>query len=312
MRFSTCCRPLIIAIGLFLLIFNSWLNVATLVANSDLVVSNAVSAINANHNLTVTNTKVLLETLSKIPAIRDGDAEACMPLFKELIGEATYYLVLGVVETDGSISCSSLPFDENTNVSDRAYIQEAMSTGELSVGEYQIGKITREESLNFGFPVKNEEGEVLRVVIAALGLNHLAELTKSEPLPKDSTVLVLDRSGTVLANLGDGEVFVGYNIADTKLGEFILNTEKGLVENEDADDIKRFYAFAPLQGINGIKSGYIAVGIPKEYFFNSANKLLAVNLVASIAIVFLLLYMPMRVLIEQRQEINAVKKRKIS
>lgn len=299
MGLSTCCRPLIIAIGLFLFIFNSWLNIDILVANSELVVSNTVSAINAHHNLTVTNAEVLLETLSKIPAIRDGDAEVCTPILEELISGNTYYLTLGVVEKDGFISCSSLPFDKNINVSDRAYIQEAMSTGELSVGEYQIGKVTHEESLNFGFPVKSEEGDVLRVIVVALGLEQLAELTKSEPLPEDSTVLVLDNSATVLANLADGELFVGYNIAETKLGEFILSTEQGLVENEDGDGIKRFYAFAPLQVADGIKSGYVAVGIPKAYFFGNANKLLTVNLVASIIIFSLLLYMPTRLLIEQ-------------
>ena len=58
--------------------------------------------------------------------------------------------------------CSGLPVDGEL-FGDRAF-QQAVSTKDFAVGEYQIGRVTDKPALNCGYPIVDAGGTVVGVV----------------------------------------------------------------------------------------------------------------------------------------------------
>lgn len=269
-----------------MLVLNIINNYKILVDNTELVVSRTLDVLKTQHLLLLENAKSMLEILSYVPEVRSGQGSSCNEILASVGEKNANFSVLGVIELDGSISCSSLAYDKNINVSDRQYFQDAVQSGQLSVGEYQIGKVSQVESLNFGYPVKSSDGNVLRVIIVGINLNSLRAIYEKQNLPENTEVLVLDNNATILSNLSNINHFAGSNIGETDLWENILSKQEGVFSHVDSDGVKRLYAFAPLQSDEKI-SGYIAVGISENYFFASSNKHLSINLFGTILLLSL-------------------------
>src|SRR5258707_7890514 len=161
------------------------------------------------------NTRQMLATLTQFPFLLLGTNRAyCETHLSNLRKLSPDYLNFGLVETNGNVFCSAQPFDGMVNVSDRSYFQRVMQTNKFSTGVYQIGRLTGQPALNFGYPVLNEKGVLQRVLYASLKLSPLSDALAQVPVPYNGSVTVLDRAGTVLARYPDPAKFVGKSLVD--------------------------------------------------------------------------------------------------
>lgn len=106
---------------------------------------------------------------------------------------------------------------------------------DFAIGEYQIGRLTRKATINFGAPVTGPAGEVHAVVFAALDLGWLAQRVGEQQIVPGSRVTVFDKKGTVLAHHPDTAAQVGHAYADVPIVRTIMERRRGAAEGRDVD-----------------------------------------------------------------------------
>ena len=143
----------------------------------------------ADQGRQIESTQQLLTILARLPEVRSGD-ESCDTLLADLLTQFPRYLNIGVIAADGMLSCSGLPVDGELFLGDRAYFQQAVSTKDFAVGEYQIGRVTDKPALNCGYPIVDAGGTVVGVVYAAIDLNSLVQFAAQAKLPRGSVLTV--------------------------------------------------------------------------------------------------------------------------
>lgn len=219
----------------------------------------------------------LLMGLAKLPEVRSPrTAAACNKTLAEVQKSYPFYTNIGVVTMDGDMFCNSKKMPGPVNILDRAYFQRAVENNAFGVGDYQVGRVTGVNSINFGFPVRDANGRSLAIIFAGLHLGWINQLIADNSLPESSTITIVDSKGSVLAHSPDSKKWVGKSIVDTKLWRLIQELQKqdlteGMSETEGVGDQPYLYAFAPL---HDIPSGrvFVAVGIPREVAYAAANK----------------------------------------
>ena len=145
----------------------------------------------------------------------------------------------------------------------------------MVVGAFQISRSTGLTVLNFAFPNLDGNGNVVRVVFAAMLTETIGDFISSIDLPDFSTVTVADEKGTILSRtppapdligntelvqpavsaLGDGAVemyFVGFTRPGQR--DFVVLKEIPLVE--------------------GVRSGFVFFSIPEAVAFAAVNRII--------------------------------------
>lgn len=229
-----------------------------------------------------TQTRYLLVGLAN--EVRARGPSACTALLGTPQRDDPTYANIGVIELDGSVSCSARPLPGPVNLSDRVYFQRAVATREFAAGEYQVGRITGQPSINFGYPVLDDSGRVQRVVFAAADLNWLNLTAAGIRLPEGSALDIFDRRGTVLAHFPNPARWVGRSAQGVEIVEIISRLpSEGSAVAAGLDGVRRLYGFAPLPGVTP-GDAYLTVGIPLTALLAGPNAALAQELILLLAI----------------------------
>jgi signal transduction histidine kinase len=233
--------------------------------------------VSADYERLVEDARQLLVTLARLPAVRDLDRAACNALFTDLLAQRSSYANLGVIDADGNIFCSGIP--GQVYLGDRAYFRRAFETRDFAIGEYQVGRLTRKATVNFGHPVLDDTGRVHGVVYAALDLAWLNQLAKQAGLPPGTMLTVIDRNGTILSRYPDDGEWVGQPMPEPLVLKAILAQQgNGTTDAPGTDGIPRLFSFAPFGGAAQSADAYVSVGIPATVAFAGVNRILARNL----------------------------------
>jgi signal transduction histidine kinase len=224
----------------------------------------------------IESTHLFLAMLTQIPEVRHGDPDTCTASLANLLRRYPLYANLGRVAIDGEVVCSARPFEGPVNLADRTYVRGAIERRDFAVGEFQFGRITRQATINFGYPILDVADGVQAVVFAAMDLSWLNARAAEAQLPGGAIVLVIDRRGIILARYPNPEVWVGSPGADDPLFHTILTQGEGTAELPGLDGIPRLYAFTPMSGAE--QAGYVSIGIPTSVAYGPANRMLARNL----------------------------------
>ncbi|HKJ22164.1 MAG TPA: EAL domain-containing protein [Gammaproteobacteria bacterium] len=210
----------------------------------------------------IANTRQLLMGLAKVPAVKHLDPVACHRIMVELSKPYPYYMNFGVATPAGDVVCSAVPLRHPVSIADRSYFRRAVLTRQLGIGDYQTGRITGVNAINFGYPVLDDKGDLKGVVYAAFSLEWLNQMVGTVDLPQGSSLMVVDSAGTVLTRTPDAGRWTGRSVRTMPLANMILARQrKGTAEMPGLDGVRRLYAFAPLdEAPQG--NVYVSVGIP--------------------------------------------------
>ena len=233
----------------------------------------------------------LLATLAHLPAIQGLQTHACSPLLSRLLRESPRYVNLGAIDTDGFLRCSALPFRQPVSLKQREYFQRVLHTGRFAAGNFQIGAITGERTLNIGYPIRTLDDRIRGVVFAALDLRWLNRLAAETSLPARSTVAVLDAAGTVLARHPNPDDWVGKRVPYMSHMVGDPARTSGTFEADGIDGIARIYSYTTLLA-NGEAYGdlRLVVGIPRDTALATSQEAMRWNLLAVGGVVAFLLF----------------------
>lgn len=218
-----------------------------------------------------------LLNLVQLPIVRRPElAKLCDRTFADLLKQNPLYTNFGVIDPDGMLRCSAVPISKRTNLSDRRYFSEAMSTRGFVIGDYQIGRVTGKGSANLAYPVQDATGKPLAVVYIALDLGALTNgLIEATNLPRGSTLSIRDSHGTILARYPDPGLWIGKTVPNTPLTQTLLAQGKeGSAEETGVDGVNRLYVFKPFYS-TAAQQVYVSAGIPTDVVYADTNALLS-------------------------------------
>jgi PAS domain S-box-containing protein/putative nucleotidyltransferase with HDIG domain len=227
----------------------------------------------------VVGTRQLLTALALLPEVRGRDWKLCRAHLADLLKAEPLYSNVGVIALNGDPVCSALPIPGRINLADRSYFKRAVAERHFAVGEYQLGRITKKATINFGYPVVNSAGQVQSVVFAALDLAWLNQLATHAQLPPGATLTVVDRTGTILVRYPDSERWVGRTMRQVPIIATILAQGEGAARAREMDGAERLFGFTRLRRTPEVNDVYVSVGIPTEAAFADANLSYVRNLV---------------------------------
>ncbi|MBI3898031.1 MAG: EAL domain-containing protein [Gammaproteobacteria bacterium] len=219
-------------------------------------------------------TRQLLIGMSQMPALRQPayGSPRCSETLRQLQKSYPYYTNLGVADLNGDLMCTSRKLARKINIADRSYFRRTVQSREFGIGDYQIGRVTGQPAINFGYPIVDTNGNVVDIVYAALDLNWLQQLVAGVELPAGSAMVVVDSNGTVLTRYPDAERWMGKSMVDAPLVKAILTQQRaGVTLLDGLDGVPRLQMFAPLYE-SGLDKVYICIGIPPAVAYARADE----------------------------------------
>ncbi len=205
------------------------------------------------------------------------DGEQCSAQITEIVKRHPYYLNVGLIDPSGKVLCSALPAGTGMDLSDRDYFQRALKGSGLAIGSYQTERLSGRASINFGYPVKDPEGQVQAVAFAAMDLRWLNTMAGQVHLPRGATMTIVDREGTILARYPHPDLWVGKVAPKSDfLSALLESQEEGVAEGTGVDGIKRLYAYTPLD--DPPHTTFLYTGIPTTTVYEEANRALLRNI----------------------------------
>lgn len=231
------------------------------------------------HRRLINNGRQVLSQLAQHPEVKRPRPKSCSDFLASKLEEYAEYSNLGVIRLDGNLICSALSFEGFVNLSDREYFLLTVRKESFSVGEYQIGRVTGKATLNFGYPILDDAGQLMSVVFAALDLAWLNSLIKDSPLPEGSVLNLIDAKGTLLAHYPEPQKWIGKSMSEQPLIRRLLSVQGEETSHETGlDGVSRIYAFTTVRVASETRA-YLGVGIPTKVAFADARQAFRRNLI---------------------------------
>lgn len=222
----------------------------------------------------IEETRQLLSFIARLPQVHNGSRDTYKLFFDEIYQQHPEYATIAVARPDGGVIYNAVPTSRPVNISDRWYFQQALSTRDFVIGNYQVSRSTGKPSLPFAYPVLDAAGNVREVLIASLDLQWLQQLIAREKLPRGTSVTVRDRHGRILARYPGAEKWTGRVIPDAPVVQAMLSRQgEGMVRSTGIDSIPRIYVFQPLPGPAKARDIFISIGIPEAVAFAGVNRI---------------------------------------
>ena len=229
----------------------------------------------------IAGTRQLLRALAESSQVQSGRWRDCAKLLRTLYADYPRYANLGVIQTNGEVSASAVPLAEPVNLADRSFFQRALSTRALSIGDYQVGRITTKPSFNLGYPVINPSGQIQAVVFAALDLDWLdrSDYALQLQLPEGATWTKIDGNGTVLARYPEPETkLVGEPLPEQQLLKSFQTRKNGVMEAADSRGGAVFYDFTSTRSALVAGNVLSILSVPGKVLFAEPNRMVRRNL----------------------------------
>ena len=185
-------------------------------------------SLSAQQEQVVTTTRTMLTMLAQMREVQRLDAKACDRLFADLQKRYPFFTVILATTPDGKVFAASAPFAPSTSLADRKYIIDAIRTRDFSAGEYILGRVSKQVSLNFSYPVMDAHGRLSAIVVAGFSLNEYQRFVSKLDLPQGYVVLITDWNGIRLfRSPQDPRTPIGEAIVRRGFDQISSNEERG-------------------------------------------------------------------------------------
>ncbi|WP_051249687.1 ATP-binding protein [Maridesulfovibrio zosterae] len=216
--------------------------------------------------------KTVLANLSQSPVVQSLDEAACNELFRKYLQANPTYANFAMMDTKGFAMSSALPFKKPKDLSNRKEVKGALATGLFSIGEVSIGRVSKLQILPVAYPVRNDRGELISVLIAALKLQGLETLFQHTNLPSGSFVGLIDHRGNRLFRYPLDGRKIGTPIPATIFKRITEIKKSGMFSAMSGGGVDMVFAVRRLAGSND-QDPYldIIVGMPREVLIEEVD-----------------------------------------
>jgi HAMP domain-containing protein len=203
--------------------------------------------------------------LSRNPAIRDN-SEACNAMMAALHPSFPQFANMGMVDAEMKFVCSAVPT-----------IEGLPDHGEprLRAGEMQTSRLSAQPIIPLAGPVADAQGRVRHFFFATIDLSWLGQQVSLVPLPRQSSLVVLDRSGHVIARSPKPAGWIGKPAPPHVLA--LLSRGDFTGQAKDTAGVERVYSVSHVSSTDGLT---VVLEIPAAEIYRPSRRLLLFHLTA--------------------------------
>ncbi|MDR2018761.1 MAG: PAS domain S-box protein [Syntrophobacterales bacterium] len=247
------------------------------VREAEMSITMVLNHIAAEHERTMESTRQLLATLSKLPEVRGLTVSGCNKLFEELLAHNPIYANLAIVNPQGIIISSGIPFTPRS-IKHRKYFKDAITTKSFSVGEYSIGAISEKPSIQYALPILDEDHRLKGVVVASVNIARYGEIFLKTKVPPDSILSLTDHKGIQLFRSPHPEKYIGKLDCRDRILNMTTGPEQGIFSQaKDGENYIFAYKLFRLTE-NASPYLFINVGISEKKALAKTRGLLVTNM----------------------------------
>jgi diguanylate cyclase (GGDEF)-like protein len=191
-----------------------------------------------------------LQVLARAYPTVAASGSSCNELLAHMARDIPWAKVVSVSMPNGTVRCSNVAAPAGFSIFDHPFFQQMLRTDGFVTSEYIVGRRTGAPVLYTGFAQRGPDGVVEATFTSAIDLHWIGGLTRSLAERLNTTTLLLDGGGTVLAGYPDRGNLVGRRLGGGELARQILARSEGVVTAAAIDGVRRIYGFLQLPGTN--------------------------------------------------------------
>jgi diguanylate cyclase (GGDEF)-like protein len=232
-----------------------------------------------------------LVAISLLPFAVLNDHTRCSEYLAKLLEQSPgIYHSMGIYDAADVLVCSALPWEGKIVSADRSYVRLARTTGKFSIGEYQIGRVTKQQGINFGYPLRDAAGKITGVAFVAVNLDNLNRMATATPLPARGILTVVDRDGLVLARAPASGPRIGQKLRNPRVLEALRSGKLGVFRATGTDGVDRLFAHDIVaENPAGPAPISILVSLPMNVVFADVNHAFVRDMIGILVATVLLL-----------------------
>lgn len=235
----------------------------------------------ANEANSVENARQILQDLSSVPDLF-SDTEKCNLLLRNILKKSRNdgFLNFGLIQLDGTVSCSAVPSDRPVNLADRPHFQRAIAERRFIASNYVFGRVIQRHTINLTYPVIDSDNQVVAVVFAAMDLAELDRFISAINLPNGSILITADGDGNIISRRPTPDQWLGKKVSSEMLASMKQKSDYASVI-AGPDNVIRVHTFARV-GTPELTDYTLTIGIPRETILSEAyhRQLIALSTIA--------------------------------
>jgi signal transduction histidine kinase len=237
---------------------------------------------------------------------RHPGRQSCERLLGLVPRSTSRYSSIGIAGRDGTVTCGAthkgvIRPGEVASVGRTQWFRAAIRAGRFVLGDYAIDPLAGTSALVAAQPLPTGPRRSKMVIFAAIDARSLGEAASFHEPASNTTVLLFDSRGTILARVPPLAGAVGRKLPDRPLVSTVLDRGTGTAELKGLDGVERIQGFAPVTGVGGAEL-YVAAGRPSSVVYADPNEGLKrfISLgVIGLALALLLSYLATKLLLER-------------
>lgn len=196
---------------------------------------------------TISEAAELLALMSRAPEVMAGTREHCESYLIVLGAARRWITGLWIVGADARVRCTNIAGGRNFDLSENREYISGISRDGVVVSDQFVGNLHSQPLavVSIRIPVAGGRYELASATIDLSWFNRIARAVAE---PSDTTVLLLDSKGTVLAGMHPSQTLVGKNLAAEPSISAILRRAEGSLEAVGLDGQTAFFGFTTIAG----------------------------------------------------------------
>jgi two-component sensor histidine kinase len=142
----------------------------------------------------------VITAIAKYP-LNSGNEADCASNFKSVISVVQIFHDAAIFDTEGKLLCSTLPFQEALDVSDRTRLYQPLKASKLSAGTIVQGRTTQSTSILLSMPYKDADGSIRGMIVLTVDAGQLARTFRAFQWRPEHRLIVIDRQGSLILTL---------------------------------------------------------------------------------------------------------------
>jgi diguanylate cyclase (GGDEF)-like protein len=231
---------------------------------ADRIAAASEEAISLAHRGIEAQQEIVLAARSVLQVIARGYAvgspQSCDRFIAQVGADVPWMKSLLIIGLDGRISCSNFPNTVGLDLSDRAYFQQALRTGDFVLSDYLFGRLQQAPTIVAALPLRGPDATVAGVIATGIDLEWIGRLGDAVTGRKGMSALLIDGKGVVLARHPGSEAWIGRQFAAAPLVKAMLASPTGTITVAGLDGTRRIFGFLQIPETNA----RIAVGLDEH------------------------------------------------
>ncbi len=223
-------------------------------------VDNVLAAAEGAERVAIRDVETVLRIMANADNMQDLDPNECNGLAARLQAALPIFANLGAAMPDGRVFCSSVSAATSPNVADRQWFIDAFAANGMTTGHFVIGRISGQPGVVFGYPLRDQHGNLRATLFASLGSLWFERLLGTYGLPGGWEAGLVSRDGLILSFFPRSEALQYARVSSDELLD-LLQTG-GVAELPGLTGEARLLASRPVAFTGGDMS--VVVGAPLE------------------------------------------------